>query len=280
MTRALPRPHPMSDVSRSPGRALRRATVALTLCGAIGGCSPDSPLAVAPVDEPRLAKGGPTTSVADSRAILTWDDLAIRSDGGGAYEGDVQGVKARLFYYDINGSRSGDLVFDPDASQSSAPRKLIFVFPTGQVATGTAFNFWGLMQLGSTTTDSLINVKNPGTLLSAAFPDLSAVQPDYPTRAKPHPEFRFMVTGVSGCGTLSHASIRLTRTSGSFVPTSNGMGKWAYENEPGSWVVESVATDRNGQLGHWATCLTTVKNKTVENGTYDMPFRVVVQERR
>lgn len=274
MTRALP--HPLSV---SP-RALRRASIALSLCGAIAGCTSDSPLGVAPADAPNLAKGGPAASVPDSRAILTWDDLAIRSDGRGPYEGGVDGVKAGLFYYDIDKSRSGDLVFDPDASQSSAPRKLIFVFPTGEVATGTAFNFWGLMQLGSTATDSLIYAKNPGSLLSAAYPDLSAVQPDYPTRAKPHPEFRFMVTGISGCGILSHASIRLTRTSGSFVPTTNGMGKWVYENEPGSWVVESVATDRNGQPGHWATCLTTVKNKTVENGTYDMPFRVVVQERR
>ena len=101
-------------------------------------------------------------------------------------------MKARLFYYDVNGSWSGDLVFDPDGN--SGQRKLLFHFASRPVTSGTAFNFSALMQLGSTARDSIMDVKSPGGLSAAAFPAWSAQQPNYPNRLKPYPNFRFKVT--------------------------------------------------------------------------------------
>jgi hypothetical protein len=265
--------------------------------------APESPLFAKPGSgSGTSSECGGQTQRADSRVQMDWSsssEYAVRNDAYGPYIGGQHGVHAKVFYYDGNCSRSGDLVFDADANSSATVRKLIFHFPansiglpTTGVASGTAFNFSGIMQLGSDVNadgsltigkDARIEAKYPGRDISLEHPSLSEIQPGYPIRngAALGP-FRFKTTGIAGCGELEYQQVRYTRTAGQFATLdpaqfsgSFQLGQWDV-TIAGAWTVESVA-DVNGN--HLATCWTTKKGVLQPNGAaMNMPFRVTISE--
>lgn len=240
---------------------------------------------------------GGRTDRPDSRAILTWADpgtSGIASDGG-SYTGGQQGVQAKVFYYDQNCSRSGDLVFDPDLNSASPARKLVLRFPTngiglptGGVTSGAAMNFPAIMQLGSdvnwdilkpTGRDARIEAKISGGARSLEYPAFTALRPTYPAGAIATSNFRLNNIGVAGCEQLEYASIQLTRTVGQFdqligqyaASDASPLGQWS-TTVAGAWTVSSVSP-------HAVQCYVTKKGQLVTNGaTMSMPFSVTISE--
>lgn len=141
----------------------RNLFLAAALCAA-AACSPDATDPLRPTD-PALAKASTQNTDTDSRAILQFSDLmpdgtaaGIRGDGAGAYEGNVCGVHAKIFWNDPDYSQSGDLVFDPDANKSGscAARKLLFDLDSDPATAATVLgpftNVRQIMQVTATRT--------------------------------------------------------------------------------------------------------------------------------
>lgn len=144
----------------------------------------------------------------DSRVRLEWaaQRAGITSDAG-AYEGNKDGVHAKIFYHDGGCSKSGDMVFVPDMQKKNGPRKLVFKFPATspikavEHRSAPFLNFRSLMQLGSDVRltagetsgatvgrDAKLEEKAPAVESDAAaqrsleFPELTALRPTFPVR--------------------------------------------------------------------------------------------------
>jgi len=252
---------------------------------------------------------GGQTQYTDSRASVTWEDLAtlgsttgITSDGLGSYVGGSQSVKATLPYHDASCARSGDLIFDPDSENGSPARKLRLYFPanndagvpSGGISSGPYIDFPALMQLGSDVTwdpsfptgrDANIYEKYGTILRTVEYPALSGEWPDYPVTQQPVTPI-FQIIGAPGCSRLVYERIRITRTAGAEgfeqlvgMRASDGapLGKWSPSSRTGTWLIESV--DTGTPAGHAAQCWISSRNKWVANGSpMNMPFKVVVSE--
>ncbi len=247
---------------------------------------------------------GGSTDLLDSRIDLRWEDgtgSGIRSDGKNEYKGGQGGVHGKIFYHDRGCSRSFDAVFDPDASQSSNPRKLVFHFPADNdanlpssgVASGPFMNFTGLMRLGSDintadvsdSRDAKVEEKNPGAPRAWEFPGTEVLRPDnYPDYgAFAYSNFGFS-TDIEGCERLEYDKIKLTRKQGigGYQPVGSpnedgtySYGQWSHEQEHwGEWTVESIEP-------HLAQCFKSSKGTLEPNGAkMAMPFKVTITERR
>lgn len=227
------------------------------------------------------AKGGPSGAVdTDSRARIVVDDnLKITSDdltgldGTTAYVGDACGVRAKLFYYDPDQSRSGDLVFSPAQSHSNCAggaRALVFRFPDGDYRAAPYITVGKAMQVGAGGSDAWIADKTPTATAYIAPRDTAAYQP-----------LTFSL-GKSQCDELVYENVRVDRTSGLGAwrddPTRAGWGRWEQDvDEVGAWTVASTA-GADGTT-HAATCYYYAKRGERKQGvTYNMPFHFDVTE--
>jgi hypothetical protein len=251
--------------------------------------------------------GGSTTTL-DSRVSLEFASLGTLSsssgmtnDGGGAYNGDSQGVRAKIFYHDPSCSRSGDLVFSPAQDPYQPARKLVVRFPAGNtlglpttdVKIGPYLNFSSIMQMGSDVTwdalipvgrDARIEASAPGNGHSLEVPQTVVLRPGYPTTPMVHPHLHVTV-GLPGCEAMEYDSIRMTRVGGldgfeqlpgQRAADGSPLGQWKVTRD-GVWIVESV--DTGTPAGHAAQCYVTKKGKPAANGTpMNMPFRFVASE--
>lgn len=232
----------------------------------LAGCQDSSVPGLSPDVAVQAKSSGGTDT--DSRAILVWADLmpdgvtvtGIQGDGrnvdGGttgtvdAYRGDRCGVRAKIFWYDPDFSRSGDLVFDPDFDRagSCATRKLHFDLDrdpaTPATALGPFTNLRQIMQVAASRAQVL-------RFTSTGIANCEAIRfgdadPSDPTGVH-------VVPGSTG-GVLA------TRTAGAVGSTAAG-----------SWTVET----RDG-VGR---CMVTSKGKYVDtNQTYTLPFSFTVTE--
>lgn len=244
-----------------------------------------------------ISECGGRTPLLDSRARLDWGStLAIRNDGAGAYTGNEGSVHAKVFYHDLTCATGGDVLFIADRNNVEPRRTLLFAFPAGApkpgiVAASPHVSFTALMQLGSFVSeqggvDANIYDKIGNLPRAQQHPALSALRPGYPsTPTGPSGMFRFTGIGQSWCGSLEYDRIRMTRTSttSAFMTglDRGGIpaGRWS-ELLPGSWTVESVATEAGGSTGHWARCITTQGRRESAGAWLDMPFRVEITELR
>ena len=289
--------------------------VVLALAGTINACQ-DIPTDAAPVqlEAPPSASVlvasdcGGQTPTPDSRAALQFASLGelgsasgLTSDGVGPYAGGSQGVNAKIFYHDRICSRSGDIVFDPDANNYRPARKLIAYFPagngiglsTGGIKVGPHVNFAALMQVGSDVTwdldnpvgrDAKIEEKYAGIIRSLEVPSTTVTRPGYPSSNVPTSKFRINL-GISGCETLEYAETLSIRTGGTEeflqlvdarAADGSPLGEWSLARN-GKWTVESV--DTGTSAGHSAQCYVSKKGSLVQNGQpMNMPFRAVITE--
>ncbi len=257
----------------------------LLAAAALTGCSDETGLstAVTPDEFSRGTvalgkKAGSTGNLdTDSRARIVFSedepmkivsDGLLGADGTSAYVGNECGVEAKLFYYNEDKSRSGDLVFDADMNRSKCARALVFRFPSddgGDFKAAPFINVNKSMQMGATGNDLLVavNIQDPEY---------------YGPRDNPVSRTMKFAIGKSLCETLTYDHVLVSRTGGHFDdPDGDGWGQWDKDaGDPGSWTVESVASPDGF---HAATCTYTKERTTQVGATYDMPFRFQVTEK-
>lgn len=246
---------------------------------------PSEPLA--PAGKP----GGGGTSSTDAHVRITVDNtgMAVQSVGDPVYQGGRGSVRAHIFYYASDRSRSGDLVFDPDIERGKNVRKLQITFgapvavPAGAVhpAPGTYqlgpfINFKAIMQLAAPQsgheglTDGWILEK---VLASNGQRGMEQIRPTTVTQ-----QVGFQQINLPGCERLRYDRVTITRTAGSYrvdgypIDTVDGTeGKWDAAVR-GAWTVATEA-------GHTATCVYASGGQLVDGAVYaDMPFALAVEE--
>jgi hypothetical protein len=251
---------------------------ALALVAVIAaGCSEREAAPLAP-DDPVYgnAKGGPKAEETDPLAIWEWFAIhpegsedgseaafsLVRGDGKatdgktalgsdspltGAYEGEVCGVHAKIFWSGSN--YGGDAVFDADFNRDSScgPRYLEIDLPGGTVQDAPFINVREIMYVGEQEIQQQLlrlgNLRNIPECEYMQFGVRTEDPDDEPWRVQSGGVY---VTGLEGTG----------------PEATRGGGHWEVKTVP----------------PHTGTCYYTARGKTVEGQSYTVPFHFEVTE--
>jgi len=144
----------------------RSASISLLVAGA-AACSRELPTSQQTEVSPDIAMA---RTVTDTDSRLRVEYFSLMSDGSAAgitgdgrladgavdpsgtvssYQGDLCGVRAKIFWYNTSGSQSGDATLDPDADRATcgAVRYLNFRFQSTPVPVSAFANVRQVMQL-------------------------------------------------------------------------------------------------------------------------------------
>ncbi len=234
----------------------------LTACG--DGGTPTAPGAAVPMVARASSTSNPTATFTFSAPIAgslggaySGDGRAANgspsTDGTSTYAGGQCGVTSAINVT----SGTGDATMQPQGNSTQArqcpggPRTITLSF--GQPIAGTAVS-----GTGSVTFVNLRNVTGVSSTTSRSMGN--------------------NVSGVSSCGTLKYG----IEVNGSYQPlttTINGTTVTSYplqvsQVSANTWSAASVADPSTGE--HVAICQTTVQNKIVYTGAYDLPLSFTV----